>query len=101
MTDGCLMLVGRWQYEMLKKLGGFPRNPSIAPLRLSSPWLLPDGRHVLAPRLERVLDAGINPFMPAWFSFPLTTYGIRPTAIYFTPLREMGIITDGRPAHHA
>ncbi len=52
MIDGCLMLVGRKQYEMLKKLGGFPRNPSIAPLQIPRPWLLPDGRHVLAPRLE-------------------------------------------------
>lgn len=52
MTGGRLMFVGRRQYEMLKKLSGFPRNPSIAPLRLSSPWLLPDGRPVLAARLE-------------------------------------------------
>lgn len=52
MTDGCLMLVGRRQYEMLKKMGGFPRNPSIALLQIPRPWLLPDGRHVLAARLE-------------------------------------------------
>lgn len=52
MIDGCLMLAGRWQYEMLKKLGGFPRNPSIALLQIQRPWLLPDGRHVLALRLE-------------------------------------------------
>jgi len=83
-----LMLVGRWQYDMLRKLGGLPRNPSIQPVRIASRWLLPDGRPVLANRLERVLDACTNPFLPVWFDIPLVTAGIRPTAIYFTPLRE-------------